>query len=183
MNGILTAPPAALAQLARAVSRKTHPSAGRCDILLPQTGARGVECRTGGAGNDHQIVATFVEPVTFTNAVVSAGTGVISGTSGNGTNVVTIDLTGVTNAQNLTITLTNVSEGGPAINIPITFGVLLGDVSGNGTVSASDIGQTKAQSGQPVFATNFRTDVNASGGINASDIGQVRAQSGTQLPP
>jgi hypothetical protein len=63
------------------------------------------------------------------------------------------------------------------------MGVLLGDTNGNGFVNATDIGQTKAQSGQPVTSGNFRTDVNFNGAINATDIGQVKAQSGTQLPP
>ncbi|MEP6955726.1 MAG: delta-60 repeat domain-containing protein, partial [Chthoniobacterales bacterium] len=130
LNGVLTAPPAGLAQLARAVSRKTHATAGRCDILLPQTGVPVIECRSGGAGNDHQIVATFVEAVTFGGASVSAGSGAVSSTTGNGTNVVTINLTGVTNAQRLTVILSDVSEGGPSSNIPITMGVLLGDTNG-----------------------------------------------------
>ena len=60
--------------------------------------------------------------------------------------------------------------------------VLLGDTDGNGAVTSSDIGQTKAQSGQPMSAANFRGDVNANGAITSSDIGQVKAQSGTQLP-
>ncbi len=62
------------------------------------------------------------------------------------------------------------------------MGILLGDTNGSGTVSASDIGQTKSQSGQTVTAGNFRTDVNASGSINASDIGPVKSKSGSSLP-
>ena len=63
------------------------------------------------------------------------------------------------------------------------MGVLIGDTNASGGVTASDIAQTKASSGQPVSAANFRQDVNVSGGsINASDIGQVKALSGTQLP-
>jgi phosphoribosylformimino-5-aminoimidazole carboxamide ribonucleotide (ProFAR) isomerase len=61
--------------------------------------------------------------------------------------------------------------------------VLVGDVTVNGSVTASDVAQVKGQSGQPVTAANFRSDVTASGGIvNASDIGLVKARSGTQLP-
>ena len=62
--------------------------------------------------------------------------------------------------------------------------ILIGDTNGNGTVNATDIGQTKAQSGQAVTGSNFRLDVTVSGGsINASDIGLVKSRSGTQLPP
>jgi hypothetical protein len=49
-------------------------------------------------------------------------------------------------------------------------------------VNSSDIGQTKAQSRQPVTALNFGTDVNANGSINSSDIGLVKSRSGTELP-
>jgi hypothetical protein len=63
------------------------------------------------------------------------------------------------------------------------MGVLLGDTTGNGTVTASDIGQSKGQPGQPINGANFRNDVNANGAITATDIGQVKAQSGTMLPP
>ncbi len=57
--------------------------------------------------------------------------------------------------------------------------VLLGDTTGNGAVNASDVSQTKSQSGTPVTGTNFRTDVTANGEINASDITLVKSQSGT----
>jgi hypothetical protein len=67
--------------------------------------------------------------------------------------------------------------------VAITAGFLRGDTTSNASVTASDIGQTKGQSGQPLSAANFRTDVNVNGAITASDIGQVKAQSGTQLPP
>jgi hypothetical protein len=63
------------------------------------------------------------------------------------------------------------------------MGVLAGDTTGNGSVSATDIGQVKSQSGQAVNAVNFRADVTANGGsISASDIGLVKSKSGTQLP-
>ena len=62
-------------QLVSAVSRKTHGTAGTFDIDLPQTGTPGIECRSGGANGDYQVVATFALPVTFTSATVSSGTG------------------------------------------------------------------------------------------------------------
>jgi hypothetical protein len=50
-------------------------------------------------------------------------------------------------------------------------------------VNASDVGQTKANSGQPVDASNFRTDVMVSGSINGSDVALVKSKAGTFLPP
>ncbi|HXA09773.1 MAG TPA: dockerin type I domain-containing protein, partial [Chthoniobacterales bacterium] len=62
------------------------------------------------------------------------------------------------------------------------WGLLIGDTTGDGTVNAGDIGQTKSQSGQPVTASNFREDVTVDGSINAGDIGLVKSKSGTGLP-
>ena len=165
-----------------AVSRKAHGGAGSFDVDLPLLGTPGVECRTGGATNDYEIVFTFGGAVTFNSASVTSGMGSVSSSSGGGTNTVTVSLTGVTNAQRITVTLSGVNNGTTTGDVSVQMGVLIGDTSGNGTVSASDIGQTKTQSGQVVNTSNFRTDVNASGTINASDIGQVKAQSGTSLP-
>src|SRR6266550_5259526 len=52
----------------------------------------------------------------------------------------------------------------------------------DGIVNSADIGQTKAQSGQSVNATNFREDLNGDGFINSADIGLVKSKSGTGLP-
>lgn len=164
------------------VSRKLH-SGVPFDINLPFAGTSGIECRSGGATNDYQVVFTFPSSVTFNSAAVTAGAGTVSGTSGSGTTAVTVNLTGVTNAQRITVTLFGASNGTNTGDLGVPMGVLVGDTTGNGTVNASDVGQTKSQSGQPVTASNFRTDVNVGGTINASDIGLVKSMAGTALPP
>ena len=165
-----------------AVSRKTHGAAGVFDVNLPLTGAPGVECRSGsGVGSgDHQIVVAFAAPVTVPSLIAN---GVFSG--GNfsvAANVVTVNLTGVGNAQTLTLVFDGVTDGvnTGTVSVPIAF--LVGDVNASRSVSASDVGQTKAQSGQAVTGANFRTDVNASGSINGSDVGLVKSRSGTSVP-
>ena len=155
---------------------------GNFDINLPLTGSSGIECRSGGVTGDYQVVFTFASPVTFISAVVTAGTGSVSSASGSGTTVVTANLTGVTNAQRITVTLQGVNDGTGTGDVSVQMGVLVGDTTGNGTVNASDIGQTKAQSGQAVTGSNFRTDVNVSGSINASDVSLIKSKSGTALP-
>jgi hypothetical protein len=177
-NVFLTVPPTPTA----VVSRKMHGSAGPFDINLPLTGNPGIECRSGGGTNDYQIVLTFSSVVTFNTASIIASSGSISGTSGNGTTTVTINLTGVTNAQRITVTLFGVSDGTNTGSLDVPMGVLVGDTTGNGTVSASDVAQTKAQSGQPATGANFRTDVNTSGTITAADIALVKSNAGTVLP-
>jgi subtilisin family serine protease len=160
-------------------SRKIHGAAGPFDIPLPLTGDPGIECRTDGVT---QVVLIFGQPVTFSGAEVTSGTGTVASTSGSGTNQATINLTGVTNIQTITVTLLGVSAGGASADIPVPIGVLLGDTTANRSVNASDIGQTKAQSGQTTSGSNFRLDVNINGVVNASDIGLVKSQSGTSLP-
>ncbi len=124
----------------------------------------------------------FVNAVSYTGASVSSGAGSVSQSTGSGSNSVTVNLTGVTNAQAITLTLTGVTDGTGSGDVIIPMGVLAGDTNGSGGVTASDIGQTKSQSGQTAHATNFRTDVNASGSITASDIGLVKSRSGSSLP-
>ncbi len=164
-----------------AVSRKTHGAAGTFDVdLLPP--APGIECRRGTpSGMDFTVVITFAVPVTVTGATVmsqdnmaTADPPIVSGMT------VTVNLHNVSNAQRLTITLTNVNGAG---DVPIPMAVLLGDTSANGSVNSSDIGQTKAQTGIPVTQSNFREDVTVDGNINSSDISVVKSKTGTALPP
>ena len=120
--------------------------------------------------------------MTFNSAAVSAGTGSVSSSSGSGTTSVTVNLTGVTNAQRITITLLGASDGANTGDLNVPMGVLLGDTTSNGLVNASDISQTKGQSGSAASASNFRSDVTLDGVINASDVSSVKAKSGTAIP-
>jgi hypothetical protein len=90
----------------------------------------------------------------------------------------------VTNAQTITVTLSNVSDSRSNFSsaISASMSVLVGDTTGNGTVNSSDISQTQSQSGKGVTAANFREDVTANGLINSSDIALVQSKSGTALP-
>ena len=166
-----------------AVSRKAHGGAGNFDVPLPLTGTPGIECRNGqGAGTDHKIVVTFVNPVTVGSASVTSGTGSVSGSPIVAGNVVTVNLTGVTNAQTIMVTLSGVNDGMSMGNVVVPMSVLQGDTSGNGSVSSTDVSQTKSQSGQAVTVSNFREDVVVNGSINATDVSAVKGKSGTALP-
>jgi hypothetical protein len=161
-----------------AVSRKTHGSAGDFNVDLPLTGPEGIECRTGGPSGNHTIVVTFARPVTVGSATCG---GQAATTSPNGS-VITVNCTGVPNAQDIAITLSNVSDGTNIGNVSIPMGVLEGDTTSNRAVNSSDISQTQSQSGQQVTASNFREDVTVNGAINSSDISLVQSRSGTALP-
>ncbi len=165
----------------RAVSRKVHGSAGTFDIDLPLTGNPGVECRGGGSEGNYQIVVNFPATVSATNPRVTSGTATVTSINSNGSQV-TVDLTGVTNAQRVTLVFSASENGAPAADVTIPMTVLYCDTNGNNVVNASDIGQSKASTGQIVTAANFRNDVNANGTINASDTAAVKSQAGASIP-
>ncbi len=169
---------ATIPPLASVVSRKVHGNAGTFDIDLPLTGTRGIECRSGGANGTYQMIFSLVNNVTSCG---TASTGSLS--SGPGSNQCTVNLTGVTNQQNLTVTLSNVLDAqNNTGNVSATMGVLIGDTNADGFVNSADIGQTKSRSGQTVGSTNFRSDVTVDGNLNSGDIGLVKSKSGTALP-
>jgi Dockerin type I domain len=142
----------------------------------------GIECRSGGATNDYQMIINFATTVTVGGATMTSGTGSVSSFSVNGSQV-TVNLTGVTNVQRITVTLFNVNDGTHMGNVPVSMGVLVGDVNGNAAVNASDVSLAKSQVGQPVSGSNFREDVNANGLINSVDVALVKSEVGTALPP
>jgi hypothetical protein len=171
-------------QLVFVVSRKTHGSAGAFDVDLPLTGTPGVECRSGGATGDYSLVATFNNNVVSGNATFDSGIGSVSGPPIFSGHTMTVNLTGVTNLQTISVTLRDVmdefSQTSPDTAINMT--VLIGDSNGNGSVNASDVSQTKSRIGQALLGTNFRSDVNANGVINATDVALVKTRIGSGSP-
>jgi hypothetical protein len=164
------------------VSRKLH-SGAPFDINLPLTGSSGIECRSGGATNDYQVVFTFPGAVSFKSAAVTAGAGSVSGSSGSGTTSVAVNVTGVTNAQRTTVTLVGVNNGASTGDVGVPIGVLIGDSNADGFVNSGDALQTRNRSGQTADPTNFRSDVNTDGVVNSGDTLIVRAASGTTIGP
>jgi hypothetical protein len=175
-------------QLNAVLSRKVHRSAGIFDVDLPLTGNPGIECRGGGANGDYTIMFTFANTLTsVASASVTSGTGTVSSSSNidrNDAHNYIVNLTGVTNAQVITINLGNVTDsvGNFSSAVSASMGVLVGDTTGDGFVNSADISQTKSQSGQSVTSANFREDINTDGFINSADISLVKSKSGTALP-
>src|SRR5207249_4692270 len=101
------------ALLTALASRKVHGSAGTFDIDLPLSGSPGIECRSGGASGDYQLVFTFANPITSVGgATVTTGTGSISSRNidPNDAHNYFVTLSGVTNAQRITVGLANVTD-------------------------------------------------------------------------
>ena len=87
-----------------------------------------------------------------------------------------VNLTGVIcNAQDVTVTLTNVQDdqSNTLASASATMGLLLGDVDGDGSVTMADVALVKANLGQTANATNFRSDVNPDGVINHMDLSRT----------
>lgn len=182
---VITVNSAAAPVLSAVDSVKTHGSAGTFPLHLALTGTPTVECRTGGANGSYTMVFTFVNPlVSVDQATVTSGAGSVSSSAiGSDTHQYIVNLTGVTNAQTLTVGLVNAHDSTNAIgNVSASMSVLLGDTNADRFTDAIDVSQTKSQSGNPVTSSNFREDVNVDGFIDAIDTSLVKSKSGTALP-
>jgi hypothetical protein len=165
-------------------SRKLQ-GGGAFDVTLPIVEPAGTECRSGGPAGDFSLIFTFADPiVSVGGATVTSGVASVSSHGiGPQPNQYTVNLTGVNNAQRVTVSLTNISAGGRTIaSASGTMRVLLGDTNNDGTVNTADALQTRSRSGQSADATNFRSDVNGDGFINTADALIVRSRSGTNVP-
>jgi hypothetical protein len=163
-----------------AVSRKTHGTAGTFDVDLPLSGSVGVECRSGGSpSGNHTIVVTFPVTITAVASATCAGNPATTSISGN---QVTVNCTGVPNAQVVTIDLNGVSAGSGSSNVSVPMGVLLGDVNASHRVDAADVSSVRQQTLQTITSSNFRNDINASGRIDAADVSIARQQTLTSIP-
>jgi hypothetical protein len=177
--------------LTKVVSEKTHGTAGTFDVPLQKnatTQPRGVECRTGGANGNHTIIFTFMNNlVSVDSAAVVLGPGsVVTATSGIGpaANQYTVNLTGVTNAQYVSVALNNAHDTAGNIGaVGTTMGALLGDVNATGGVDGNDVAAVQSQTRQPVNSdAQARFDVNASGAIDGNDVAITQGQTRTSLP-
>ncbi len=172
-------------QLTGAASQKMHGALGPYSIPLP-LGGGGVEDRL--SNGDHTIVFTFNNNVVSGNAGLTAlAGGSVSGSPSFVGNTMTVNLTGVTDAQEITVELSNVADefGQVLPSAAVSLDVLSCDVDSTTSVSGSDVNQTKAQVGSGVSAANFREDVNMDGSITGSDVNLVKSQVGKTLasPP
>jgi uncharacterized protein (DUF1800 family) len=167
--------------LTGAVSRKVHGAAGTFDLALAATPASPtVEPRSGPA---HTIVFTFNKAVTAGAASIAQGVGA-AGTPTFAGSEMRVPLTGVSNAQYVTINVSSVvaADGGTGGSGSVRVGFLLGDVNQSRVVTLADLGLVNAQLAQPVTASNYLKDVNASGTMTLADKGIVNGTLTSSLP-
>ena len=170
-------------RLLSVISRKVHGSAGTFDLDL--TNGNAIECRYGGSNGNYTLVLTFSNTLSSVGgAAVTSGTGSVSSSEiAADAHQFIVNLTGVTTAQTLNVSLSSVADSGGnfsgTVSIPIK--ILVGDTNADRFTDAVDVSQTKSQSGSAVSSGNFREDVNADGFIDAIDVSLVKSKSGTSL--
>lgn len=170
--------------LSSAFSRKAH-GTQVFDLPLSLVSPSTTESRRGPVATDHQLWFTFSNAIVSGNATVTGGTATIAGTPYISGNSMAVDLTGASDAQKITITLSNVTDtlGQVLPSTAVSVRILVGDSNGDGTVNSGDALQTRSRSGQDASATNFRSDVNSDGTINGGDALVVRSRSGNAVAP
>ena len=95
---------------------------------------------------------TFPSAVTVASASVTqdplaqAASGDVSSVSANGSTV-TVNLTGVTNAQKILVNLLGISDGINIGSVSVPMGVLLGDTNKSRSVDSADVTLTRSKSG------------------------------------
>ncbi len=176
----VVAPPLA-PSVAVTMAERTHGAAGLFDLVTstiptnPTTDPR--------IGPNHNMVFTFDKPVTGGTASVTEGIAT-AGTPIFKANTMTVPLTGVTDKQYVTVTVSSVAsaDGGTNGSGVMRVGYLLGDVNQSRVVSVGDLGLVNAQLSQPVTAANFLKDVNANGTLTLADKGLTNANLTKALP-
>ncbi|MGH8165041.1 MAG: dockerin type I domain-containing protein, partial [Rhodanobacteraceae bacterium] len=110
---------------------------------------------------------------------VTSGTGAAGSPTFSG-NTVSVPLTGVTDSEVITLTLSNIN--GTAATTSVNLGFLVGDSTGDRVVNGNDVSQLKSRSGQAAGAGNFRSDLNLDGTINGNDTSLAKSKSGNSIP-
>jgi hypothetical protein len=145
-------------------------------------GEPGVECRS--TNGKYTFVFTFSSDVVSGSATVTSGTGRVKGSPIFSGNTMTVNLTGVTDVQKITVTLSNVTSSTSQVlpDTAVSANMLIGDTTGDKTVNNPDVTHTRGQVGMTVSASNFREDVKVNGAITSADVSLVRSDIGHTLP-
>jgi beta-lactam-binding protein with PASTA domain len=176
-SGLTATPPAFVS----AVSRRVHGAAGTFNLPLSAVPTNPTtEPRQGPA---QTIVITFDKAISAATAAITEGTAAAAAPTFSGSDVI-VALTGVSNQQYVTITLSNVAsvDGGTGGSGSVRVGFLVGDVNQNRVVTVADLGLVNAQLAQVVTTANYLKDVNASGTLTVGDKGITNANLTKSLP-
>lgn len=172
-------------------SRKTHGSAGSCDIdLLGQNGAVAMEPRLGGPT---LIIVGFNQAIEGMGGLEPTDINVTA-TNRTPPNINRLSIDPLDNS-NLVIELGAIPDSSSPATLNISFGGIQnlkgkpvqeeihfqyypGNVNGTGGVDSADLLYLRNNLSKPVNSDNCRADVNADGSINSMDMLLVRNRLG-----
>jgi hypothetical protein len=167
--------------LTSAALRRVHGTAGTFDLTLSQNMTDPTtEPRAGPA---HTLVLSFDKPLTTGTVAITAGTAIAGAPSIAG-NVITVNLTGVSDVQYVTVAYSNVAavDGGSGGSGSVRIGFLMGDLNLDRGVKVSDLGLVNAAQLFTLTSANFLLDVNVDGKLTVSDKGMVSNTLLNKLP-
>ena len=96
------------------------------------------------------------------------------------TNELIVTVTGLPENIRVTVKANGVNN---ALNVSTPVAFMIGDVSGNSRINATDIAAVKARISQNVSTgNNFLFDLNLNGAISSADVSTVKARSGIVFP-
>ncbi|MEO5754506.1 MAG: dockerin type I domain-containing protein [Chthoniobacterales bacterium] len=169
--------------LERAASRRTHGNA-QFDLNLPLSGGQGIEGRVGNGKGE--VIFTFNNAVTGAASVTStcgkAGRITVDSNDDHSLSVSLDELGCDQNEVTVTVSAVTDSRGNTVDSASVAFGILFGDVNGDGIVNKADIASVRAVQGQKAKRSNFRADTTTDGRIDNRDVGEVKSRRGHSLP-
>ncbi|MBA3961904.1 MAG: discoidin domain-containing protein [Chthoniobacterales bacterium] len=161
-------------------------SAGNYGLIIwPASGK--IEPRKGATPGQYNLTLNFSAPVSGVTATLRRQDGLtevggVTGVSYDSTGkIVTVTLSGVGNAQPLSLHLSNIYPGNGTLDLP--FNVLWGDVNGDNIVNNLDLSIVQNTHTTLVNGSTAFYDVNCDGAINASDDSLVTSAFHTGLAP
>lgn len=178
---------------ARITDARSHAAQGTNSFgidLLPASpdASEGIECRSGGPT---EVVVMFDELIQSAGAPSPSDVAlcVVGGEGGEvvgimmGGDEIRVELADVPDASRVTLTFPGIVglEGNP-VEGSVSFGVLQGDVNGDGFVNVFDLVAARNAINLPVTPDNYRKDVNADGAINVFDLVTIRNALNKSLP-
>ena len=98
----------------------------RCPLRVPL----GSSAAAGGGSGEYQLVVTFAGTVTFSGANLISGTGSVGTATASGSQI-TANLTGISDAQKLTVRFQGVSDGTASNDVMVSMIVLIADTTAN----------------------------------------------------
>jgi glucose/arabinose dehydrogenase len=183
-NGRIHAIDGPATELTQTELLQNHSGAGSLPISFrrdaPLEGAIGVESRAVGGPRSMQFTfSTAVSAFSAVNVRDASGAIIATPIATIGSTRATLDLPPSLEGRRFQIEIDGLDGVGARIVIPA--GILVGDVTASGKVTAADLAAIKARQGLMVTSQNARFDLDRSGIIDSADLALAKSRSGSAL--